>query len=589
MKNLIGALLLLASAGMAMAQVTTVTATVVDSDSTAWANGTFTAFYAPVPSSPGPLTNSSTGQVLTPNPVAGTLNGSGALSIGLPQTKYIFGPNQIQGNSPGVIFSVCPQVAPTTCYTTGPIKITGSTQSVSAQINAVIVAPRITGLIKSAQAYNDAEVAAVEGNQYTRLSDGTRRCYSTGAWGTCGGGSMTWPSGAGYALYSGSSSWGTGHLTDNGTTVASSLAFTAPSVQATGTTPGAMSVTAGSGNIAALQANSAGFAAPASGGTAYLFKMPATAVAGILHAAAPGTVDGVNESALTSSAVNLTADVSGQLPNANLANPATTVNGQTCTLGASCTVSAVLPSAAINTVVVGPADVPGGAAATMTAVASPSPLYFYDPRKWVYLFEDFMGQSSIYDYGNYYWNNQCNTITPQAAAAGTAGVIQCTTTASSGNYGYFKGPGAVNNPVFTGLSSTTGDFIFRVALQQTVTSSAFFGLSTATNPGDTGSGFMGIAYDTAASDTGWMCVGNNAGTKVRTAVTGTLDTGFHDLRIRLTNGGFACSIDGGTETAITSTYTPTVALEAMLSLKTNTTSIESFQADYVFINYAATR
>ena len=188
MKKLIGALLLLASTGIAAAQVTTVTATVVDSDSTPWANGTFTAFYAPVPSSPGPLTNSSTGQVLTPNPVSGTLNGSGAFSIGLPQTKYIFGPNQIQGNSPGVIFSVCPQVAPTTCYTTGPIKITGSTQSVSAQINAVIVAPRITGLIKSAQAYNDAEVAAVEGNQYTRLSDGTRRCYSTGAWGACGGG-----------------------------------------------------------------------------------------------------------------------------------------------------------------------------------------------------------------------------------------------------------------------------------------------------------------------------------------------------------------------------------------------------------------
>ena len=188
MKKLIGALLLLASTGIAAAQVTTVTATVVDSDSTPWANGTFTAFYAPVPSSPGPLTNSSTGQVLIANPVSGTLNSSGAFSIGLPQTKYIFGPNQIQGNSPGVIFSVCPQVAPTTCYTTGPIKITGSTQSVSAQINAVIVAPRITGLIKSAQAYNDAEVAAVEGNQYTRLSDGTRRCYSTGAWGACGGG-----------------------------------------------------------------------------------------------------------------------------------------------------------------------------------------------------------------------------------------------------------------------------------------------------------------------------------------------------------------------------------------------------------------
>lgn len=39
-------------------------------------------------------------------------------------------------------------------------------------------------------------------------------------------------------------------------------------------------------------------------------------------------------------AVNLAADVSGSLPNANLANPSTTVNGQTCTLGSTCTVTA---------------------------------------------------------------------------------------------------------------------------------------------------------------------------------------------------------------------------------------------------------
>lgn len=44
---------------------------------------------------------------------------------------------------------------------------------------------------------------------------------------------------------------------------------------------------------------------------------------------------------VTSSPVSLTADVSGSLPNANLANPATTVNGQTCTLGSTCTVGTV--------------------------------------------------------------------------------------------------------------------------------------------------------------------------------------------------------------------------------------------------------
>lgn len=39
-----------------------------------------------------------------------------------------------------------------------------------------------------------------------------------------------------------------------------------------------------------------------------------------------------------SSPVNLATQVTGLLPNANLANPATTVNGQTCTLGSTCTV-----------------------------------------------------------------------------------------------------------------------------------------------------------------------------------------------------------------------------------------------------------
>jgi len=84
------------------------------------------------------------------------------------------------------------------------------------------------------------------------------------------------------------------------------------------TTPGETQLVAGIGSIPPLTSNSAGFAAPASGGTSYLFKLPATITAGVLHAAAPGTGDGVNESALTSSLVNLAADITGQLPIGNV-------------------------------------------------------------------------------------------------------------------------------------------------------------------------------------------------------------------------------------------------------------------------------
>jgi hypothetical protein len=105
---------------------------------------------------------------------------------------------------------------------------------------------------------------------------------------------------------------------DDGVTTATTMtcaeAIAASSFTGTGTTPAAVGLVAGSGSIPTLAANSAGFAAPVAGGTAFRYKLPATATAGILHAAAPATNDGVNESALTSSAVALATDVSGQLP-----------------------------------------------------------------------------------------------------------------------------------------------------------------------------------------------------------------------------------------------------------------------------------
>lgn len=105
---------------------------------------------------------------------------------------------------------------------------------------------------------------------------------------------------------------GNAHI-DDGVTTVGVLTATEP-IAITGTTPGALSFVAGTGSIAALPANSFGFAAPVTGGTSYLIKPPATITAGIAHYAAPATADGVNESALTSSPVDLaSADVSGVL------------------------------------------------------------------------------------------------------------------------------------------------------------------------------------------------------------------------------------------------------------------------------------
>ncbi len=76
-----------------------------------------------------------------------------------------------------------------------------------------------------------------------------------------------------------------------------------------GTTPAAVSLIAGSGSIPALTANSAGWAAPATGGTAYLIKPPATITGGVMVLAAPATADGVNESALSSVAPSTSGNV----------------------------------------------------------------------------------------------------------------------------------------------------------------------------------------------------------------------------------------------------------------------------------------
>lgn len=83
----------------------------------------------------------------------------------------------------------------------------------------------------------------------------------------------------------------------------------ANSYNTTGATPGASTWVAGVGSVPALAPYGAGFVAPVTGGTSYLFKLPATITAGILHAAAPATGDGVNESVLTSSLVAI-ADLS---------------------------------------------------------------------------------------------------------------------------------------------------------------------------------------------------------------------------------------------------------------------------------------
>lgn len=73
----------------------------------------------------------------------------------------------------------------------------------------------------------------------------------------------------------------------------------------TGTTTGETAWQAGTGSLPALPSNAAGFMGPQTGGTSFLYQLPATAVAGFMRAATPGTVNGVNASGLSAALINV--------------------------------------------------------------------------------------------------------------------------------------------------------------------------------------------------------------------------------------------------------------------------------------------
>jgi hypothetical protein len=157
---------------------------------------------------------------------------------------------------------------------------------------------------------------------------------------------------------------GQSHI-DDGNTTASTLTatepFVAPGITSDALQRGNLVLTYYNANITTLPANSAGFAAPNSGGTSWLGKLPSTITAGILHFAAPATADGVNESAITSSAVNLgNSDVTGILPVAN--------GGTGTSSGIVCGSSNFPCTNTTNTFSTGPQIVQTGGSSTVGAV-----------------------------------------------------------------------------------------------------------------------------------------------------------------------------------------------------------------------------
>ena len=180
-------------------QTTAVTATVTDSQSVAWANAPYSVTF--IGSAPGkPYTTA--GQNFTQS-YTGSLNSSGQLSIGAVTDVAFIIPTRSTWR-----FCVTPAVSSPQTYCVN-IPVTGASQNVSSQINAVIIPPAVTGG-PLATAYADSEVTGVLGNMYARVSDSSFRCYTT-SWGTCGtsGPTFAYPIGTGFVTVTGSAAWGT--------------------------------------------------------------------------------------------------------------------------------------------------------------------------------------------------------------------------------------------------------------------------------------------------------------------------------------------------------------------------------------------
>jgi hypothetical protein len=178
MRKLLLSLALTLLAIPAFGQSTTVSGTVTDVGSQTWNNGSYTFQFVPNPSYPvGPYAWSG-GAFNINAPITGSLSSSGTYSVSIPSNTAI-----TPVNSQWLV-KFCPQANPAQCYTTAPVTITGSTQTLNATPPAIQVQPGILSV-----AYSDSEIIGfTEGSVYWNLTIPALRIYDRGAWVTAGGG-----------------------------------------------------------------------------------------------------------------------------------------------------------------------------------------------------------------------------------------------------------------------------------------------------------------------------------------------------------------------------------------------------------------
>ena len=178
MKNWIYLILLLCSGGISFAQTTVVSATVVDSDSTAWAGGTWTIKFMPNGDNPDWNIYNQNGTPLSAAVAFqnGTLNGSGAFST------TIYTSTTISPAGSSWLLTVCPN-ATSSCGNYTFTTISSSPLNLSSVLTSIIQAPRFIAVAGTRGYTNvEAQVQLVAGATYFNVSLTQQCTYSGSAW-----------------------------------------------------------------------------------------------------------------------------------------------------------------------------------------------------------------------------------------------------------------------------------------------------------------------------------------------------------------------------------------------------------------------
>jgi hypothetical protein len=186
MKKLLVALTLLAAAGFAAAQSTTVSSTgVVDTDGFTWAGGTYSIQFSPAPNFPNPSSYGWTGGTLVTS-YTGSLDSNGAFSVSIPDSTKI-SPSNSQW-----FFMICP-VAPTGCFTL-LTPVSGTTENLTTALNAVAQGPRFTAGSTN-YGYGTVELSSgkLPGTMFYNVTNSTCNQWSGSAWVSCVSGTVALP------------------------------------------------------------------------------------------------------------------------------------------------------------------------------------------------------------------------------------------------------------------------------------------------------------------------------------------------------------------------------------------------------------